>query len=126
MYQIVKSIDISGIFYPLAGINNAQMIFTVFPFQNTGTLEADQIQLRLNGPNTLIANYSYVIGDFPMVIKPSSSFTCLMKLNFKLKKPYLMQNFDLNKANSIVFLDELPYRIVYEMDKNESNFTQRP
>ena len=34
-----------------------------------------------------------------------------------------MQNFDLNKANSIVFLDELPYRIVYEMDKNESNFT---
>lgn len=123
MYQIVKSIDISGIFYPLAGINNAQMIFTVFPFQNTGTLEADQIQLRLNGPNTLIANYSYVIGDFPMVIKPSSSFTCLMKLNFKLKKPYLMQNFDLNKANSIVFLDELPYRIVYEMDKNESNFT---
>ena len=121
-YQIENSIDISGIFYSYGDINNTQMIFTVFPYKNTGTLEANKINLRLNGPTTVIADYSYLI-DFPMVIKPSSSLTCSLKYNFKLKKPFLMHNFNLNKANSIVFMDALPYRIVYEMDQNESNFT---
>ena len=118
---IINQVELKYISYSIIAQNSYEKIIEIMPIMGVGVVIDRFINFPIIGPTTMLINSELELHDkiflFPMNIMETS-----IKLNYKIKRPYILVNLNLFDVNRIYLESEFPYIIVYQLDKNERNF----